>query len=354
MITSLKDIHKKPLLLAKVVGGVILALLVLAVVFRLVAAIITPVWSSFDGRSPSFGTSGGMMGGDRDYAYDDMAEEAMYNEKYAMNGIAATSFPAPIPPRDPNYIPGNDAEDIEVTQYSATIRTKDSKAECAYIASLKSREDIIFENANEHETGCSFSFKVEKERAPEVLSLIEARNPEHLSENTYTIKRTVDRITSETEILKERLASINETLENALNAYDEISQIAVRSNDAESLASIIDSKVRLIERLTQDRINITSQLSRLERSMSDQLDRLGYTQFGISVYEDKYFDGEELKNSWRRALKNFVSEVNEILQQLSVGLGVLLLQIVQYAIYFVILLFVAKFAWKFARGVWKK
>jgi hypothetical protein len=140
----------------------------------------------------------------------------------------------------------------------------------------------------------------------------------------------------------------------ALAAYDEISVIATRVQDASSLAKIIDSKINLIERLAQARININSQLDTISRSKAEQLDRLDYTYFHVNVSENKFIDGKNLKTSWELALKEFVRNTNQTLQDITINLVGLLLLVIQYLIYLLILLVVAKYGWKFAKRLWFK
>src|SRR3989339_721006 len=161
---------------------------------------------------------------------------------------------------------------------------------------LKPREDVIFENASEYEKNCNYSFKVKRDSVKEILSIIESLDPKELNENTYTIKRLIEDYT----------------------------------RDVENLAKIIDSKIRIIERLTQERININSQLERLNRSKAEQLDRLEYTYFRVYVFENKFIDREDLKDSWKTAIKSFVRDINKIAQDITINLAALLFLILEY------------------------
>ena len=276
------------------------------------------------------------------------------SEYYAEDSIAqlSTRNIAPIPPQPGTT--GNDAEEFEVTEYSASIETRNKQQTCGIIANLKARDYVIFENANEYKRGCNYSFKVELDHVDEVLMTLKDLHPKDLNENTYTIKQRIEDFTSEIEILQKKKKSIDETLENALNAYDDITKLATDNRDAETLANIIDSKLRTIEKLTQASIEINAQLDRLDRSKAQQLDRLDYTLFSVNVYENKYIDGEAIKDSWKLAVRNFVDNVNVILQALSIGLVALLLFLLQYILYILILLVVAKYGWEFVKNFWKK
>lgn len=331
----LRKLWQNPMLFLKGAAAVVVVVLVASFTFSFVGKTMR----SFGLETPSLSMMGGAgFATNKAMMYDsEMAqEEAMYARGNSDGGWSG----------------GDDAEDYEVTEYNASYRTSDKEPICAALAKLKDREAVIFENSNEYETGCSYTFKVDHEQADDVLRIIEDLDPENLSVNTYTIQRSVEYVTSEVEILEQKLASINETLDTALAAYDEIAKIATSSRDAESLATIIDSKVRLIERLTQDKITVTQQIARMERNKNDQMQRLDYTYFYTNVYEDKYVDGERIKDSWKVAVQDFIREGNEIIQAMTVGIITFCLYVLQLVLYFFILLYVARFSWKRAKRVW--
>ena len=184
--------------------------------------------------------------------------------------------------------------------------------------------------------------------------MIEDLDPEELTENKYTIKNQVEDFTSETDILKKKAEVIDATLKNAVAAYDEITAIASRTQDATALAKVIDSKIQTIERLTQERLAINEQLDRLSRGKAQQLDRLEYTYFTVNIYENKYFDGQALKNSWKEAVREFFYDLNEIAQNLTIGLITFLITGVQFVLLLFILVITAKYVWRGVKKIWNK
>lgn len=259
-----------------------------------------------------------------------------------------------LPPLPTPGTTGSDAEKFEVKDYSVTVESRNAVVTCKVFTDLKTKDYVIFENAQEHDKGCNYTFKVKQKNVAEVLAIVKDLDPKELSENTYTIKQLVEDFTSETSILEKKKKSIDETLENALNAYDEITEVARRARDAESLAKIIDSKVQMIERLTQQRIDINAQLEQLGRAKAEQLDRIDYTYFRVNVYENKYLDGENLRDSWKQAIKEFVANINAVLQDVSIGLVFLLFIAAQYIIYALIVVVIAKYVWRAVRYIWNK
>lgn len=282
-------------------------------------------------------------------AYD--ADYVMEETSLSYRNVASEGMPVPRP--GDNYVSGNDAEAYEVTSYHAEVETRDATQTCDTILALKEREEVVFENAHEYASGCSYTFKVEKESVSSVLAVIESLDPRELNESTYTIKRQIEDYTSEIDILTEKLNTIEETLASALLAYEEVTALASASRDIESLAKIVDSKMQLIERLTNERIEVTARLERIEASKADELDRLLYTYMTVSVYENEYVDTDALADSWKRAVRNMVFEVNSILESLTVGLVSLAFVILQILLYIFIVVIVAKFTWKGVRKVWQ-
>jgi len=347
-----KNFTFTPMNIVKLSALLLGAVIILAIVFRVLSPVVDTVTS---GGARGFGvvTQDALMARDATFHGADGAGE-VYEESLAYSkGVASSiSIPSPEPPRGGTV--GGDAEEFEVTEYSISIEARNKEAACTEIADLKAREYVVFESANEHDRGCNYTFKVEHEKAEEILTILRGYNPKDLSENTYTIKRQLDDFASEEEILERKLASIDETLEGALSAYEEIAVLATRTQNAEALAKIIDSKVGIIERLTQERISITAQLERLARAKAQQLDRLEYTYFHVNVYENKFVDAENLKDSWKATIKGAVRDINRAIQDVTVNLVALLFVLLQYILYLLILLVVAKYLWKAAVYIWKR
>lgn len=284
------------------------------------------------------------------------SESVMDSVAYQNNttkGLSVRNI-APILPGGDGGSIGGDAEEFEITEYSAFIRARHLEDVCSGIHRLKTHEYVVFENANESDRNCNYTFKVEHDHVEEILAVIESLNPRDLNVNTHTIKKLLEDYTSQSDILQSKLDAIDETLEDAINSYDEIGRVATRALDAESLAKIIDSKIRLIERLSQQRISINAQLERIERSKADQLDRLVYTYFHVSVVEDVFVDGEHLKDSWKAAIKGSIRDINRVVQDVTINLIVTLFLILQYAIYLLLILVVVKYGWHIGKHIWQK
>jgi hypothetical protein len=330
----------------KVVGLVILAIIVLTITFRFIGSSFNSITGKMGINSISFQSAPSY-----DYAGNYKATEEYGADQV---GLSTRNVTTPSSATVNNGTTGDNAENFEVTEYNATIETRELSKVCNALIGLKEQKDVIFENSSEYDHGCNYVFKVKHDKVGEVLTTIKDLNPKELSENIYTIKQLVDDYTGRIDILNKKLSSIDDTLKKAINAYDGVTVLATKVQDVESLAKIIDSKINLIERLTQERININSELERIVRSKATQLDRLEYTYFRVNVYENKFIDGGSLGDSWKATVKGFVQDVNQIAQDITINLAVFLLFILKYVVYALILLVIAKYGWQFVKYIWKK
>jgi len=283
-------------------------------------------------------------------------EEMSYGREAAVSyqaptGIAMDMDIMPVP--TPEFAPGPDAEAFEVKEYYATIETRSLQEDCAVIAELKSRTDIIFESTNEYERGCTYTFKVTKDQVAEVLVLLETLDPKEVNESTYTIKREVDMYTDEITILETKLTTLETMLAESLAAYEQVTALAMRTGDVEGMARIIEGKLAIVERLTQAKLDTVAQLDRLAQAKGDALDKLTYTYFHVSIYENDFVDGGELKDGWTAAVQNFVRELSTLAQDLTLGFVAFAFSVVKFVLYGTLVLFVARFGFRFAKRVWR-
>jgi hypothetical protein len=339
----LSKLNLKPGAILKITGIVFLAVIALVFLFRILGA----SFKSLTNGATSKGYSGMA-------AFDSASFSSGEEGDGISGGMALSKRNVELMIPQMNATAGDTAENFEVTNYNGTIETNRLDQTCQIISDLKVKDYVIFESSNRYDHGCNFNFKVKQPQANEVLDVIKGFDPKDLVTNTETIKRLVDDFTSETEILQKKKAVIESTLENAIESYDEISKLATQVKDVESLSNIITSKINIIERLSQERISVSEQLDRLSRSKADQLDRLEYVYFNLNVYENKFIDSENLKDSWKAAVKNFVNDVNRISQEVSIGLAVTILMVIQYLLYIIIILITAKLGWKLAKYIWKR
>ncbi|MFA5831187.1 MAG: hypothetical protein WC878_05150 [Candidatus Paceibacterota bacterium] len=248
---------------------------------------------------------------------------------------------------------GGTEEDFEITDYSATIRTWNLENTCDSFDSLKKKTEVIFTNARRYEHGCSYSFKVEKAHAEEILAFIKEMKPETLNENVQTIKSTIEYYDSEETILKKKLELVEATLLDAQNAYTGVQTLATQTKDIYNLSKIIESKIQLIGQLTTERLNTKTQLDRISQEKIKQLDSLQYTFFNVSVSEIVFIDGKAAKNSWIDASSELARTFNDTVRGITVELLTFALQALRIAIYALIVIVIAEYGWLLLKRIWK-
>ena len=74
----------------------------------------------------------------------------------------------------------------------------------------------------------------------------------------------------------------------------------------------------------------------------------------MGMYEDKFINGENIRDSWNATVREFIHNINLIAQNITINLIAFLFVILQYVIYVLILLIVAKYVWQLAKLIWKK
>lgn len=346
-----KKYNITPLKVVKSIGVIIVGIVILSVVYALLSSTLGGINSGI--RFGNFSVSPEGTGGSLSYDQGVSKSYApVYDSSYESYPDLSTRniLPSPIP----SQTSGDDAENYEVSDYAATFETHDREKTCKAISDLKAKDYVIFENSNQYDKACDFVFKVKHTNVEEVLAIIKSLDPKDLSENVRTIKQVVDDYTSEVEVLTKKKQSIEETLDTAIAAYNDITKLATDTRDADALAKVIDSKIKTIERLTAENITVTEQLDRLARARTQELDKIDYTYFRISVYEVDYIDGEQILDSWKYAIKDFVQTLNEILQGITLGLIGMILFAVQYLLYLFLVVFIIKFAWKFTKDIWNR
>ena len=129
-MSFLSNIDWKKLSLPKLIGMGILVLIFVAIAIWLIAFAISTAFRSnqnvsyYDDYaiSPSYAPEAGFA-------------ESMENSKLSIRNV--------LPPL-PGRSTGSDAEEFEVTDYYASIRTRKLEESCSAIETLKPRKDVIF------------------------------------------------------------------------------------------------------------------------------------------------------------------------------------------------------------------
>lgn len=303
-------------------------------------------------QTQSFGVADMGMGNSAPYEIG-MPTTKM-SSRVAMEDSAAY-YPSPYPPQS-GGVGYYDEVGYETKSYYAHIKTRAYDVACDTIESWKPLAYVVFEQSNRGDSYSAYRFKVERDRASEVLAQLKGLDPRTLNEQSEVVKRQVEEYTSQLDVLKKREALLADTLDKVSVAYDELVTLSKSAHDVETLAKVIDGKLNYIERLSQQRIQVAAELDAIARAKADLEDRIAYVYVDVSVEKIEFVNKEEIRDSWMYAAREFVAQVHKTFQQLTFGVLALVLWLVQLIleaiIFFVVVLFIVKHGWRATKKFW--
>jgi len=319
---------------------------------------------SFFVNTAGFNTSSyskqGFIASDYDGGYsNEMAmEESMVMApsmgRAMLDGAADTAYyPEPVPP-----VPAPDGytsglERYETTSYNLSARSRDFDSLCDSLSTLKNEGAIHFKHLNTGLNHCDARFFVEEDRVASVLAQFENERSVQINRNTQSVTRHKEQIESQANIVRQQLASVERTLAEAEEAYDEIVAFARTNKDSETLNSAITNKLRQIDQLTSRKISLTSQLSNYAQQAADLNERLNVVEFYANFSRSNPVNVGENERRWEQAWEDLRDQFTETLIGVSVFFGIFILYVLQYGLYLLVLVVIARFAWKLVRNIWR-
>lgn len=340
----------------KVVLVVGLVLLVLSFVLGLLGGVVRTVMPYSGGGGNvalqnSLRSTGNMVGemAERVLSLDIDGAVSQGSSGGAYDSIAvAPSSPQPYP------LGGDEAEEYEVTEYSAHYRPLSAEKVCEPIAAMKALEYVVFDSADESavDGSCYFSFRVEKDHEEDIVANLQSLDPRTWNENTYTIERSVEDQQYERDLLITEIDSLEQSLAEVEAAYSDLMAVATNSGDAEALAKAVNDRLVLMGQLEQQIRYAQERLARFERSGDQQEDKMEYAHFNVSVSDIELVDWRGMGDSWIASVRDLARAVNSTLQGLIFGLLAFALFIIQALVYLFLLVVVAKFAWIGVKFLW--
>lgn len=259
-------------------------------------------------------------------------------------------YPEPIPTPG-GYTSG--LERYETTQYNLSARSRGFDQLCESLETLKAEETIHFKHINTGLNRCDARFFVEEGRVAGVLAQFENNRDVEINRNTESVTRHKERLESQSTIVRQQLASVERTLAEAEVAYDEIVAFARANKDSETLSNAINNKLRQIDQLTSRKINLTSQLDNLAQQAADLNERLDVVEFYASFTRANPIQIGKYDRMWEQAWDELRDRFTGTLIGLSAFFGVFLLYVLQYGLYLLVLIIVARFGWKLVRKIWR-
>jgi hypothetical protein len=263
---------------------------------------------------------------------------------------------APVP--SSSYTVGDDAESFESLSYNVSFKRADIDTTCDTIESWKPLMYVVFETSSRNDVSCHYRFKVKREYVDTMLPEIEKLNPENFTANTETMKKQLVEYSDRLSILLRKQEILETSLENSSRAYSDLKALATSVEDVDSLTKIITNEIRDIGRLTEERILLSQEIERLSKNKSELEDSIDYVSFSLMVEKYDMFNLDAIKDSWVYKIRSFIYNGNMLLQNLTLGVLSLVLQLLMFVVYagiiLFIILFVGKHAWREGKAYWKR
>lgn len=263
-----------------------------------------------------------------------------------------------IPPQPGAATVGDDAEAYESLSYTVLYKKRDHKTVCDTVESWKPLQHVVFESSDRGDNWCYYNFKVTRDQAENVANSLKELDPATFTTDIQSLQQQVVEYDSQLNILLQKQEVLEKMLSDAVSAYDGLVALATQVEDVETLTKIIDSKLRMIESLTQQRIMLSQQIDSLARRTAELNDQIEYVRFSVRVDKYEVFDLTSLKDSWVRQLQQFVSGINSTLQELTLGVLSLVIQMLVVIVYIsvigIMILAFVKFAWRSIKTFWSK
>ena len=267
--------------------------------------------------------------------------------------MTSSYYPGPLPP-----VPAPDGytanlESYETTSYSVTARSNQFDTLCDALNNLKADNSIHFKSLNVSLNNCNAQFFVEEGKVDAVLAQFTSYGDVTIDRTTASVTRHKEQIESQASIVRAQLETVEATLTEAQTAYDEIIALARSERDAAALNRAIQNKLQQIDSLSNRKIALTSQLDSYAQQAADLEERLGVVEFYANFNRLTPTQVGQHEQQWSQAWKQLGNQFTMTLIGLTVTFGIFLLYIVQYGVYLLVLLVVARFGWKLLQRIWK-
>ena len=323
----------------KIIAGATLALLVLFIV----VAILTSLSSSSTSLSSNSVSIGKRA----------VSETAMSPQAMMMDGGADFAAIAPdmYYPAPDNYI--DNLEQFETTDYRISGQLREFETFCDYLSELKADERFDFSSLSSSLNNCQATFFTKEEYANQALQNLGSFAGVQTTRTTQSVTRHREQIQSRTSIVQQQLQSVTETLIEAESAYNEIADFARAQRDTETYSHAITEKLRQVDQLTQRKISLTSQLDSLAQQSADLNQKIGVIEINVYVNRAHLLNPDKTARAWGDAKELLTDTWNQFGIWLTVYLGVFILFVLQWSVYLIILIVLARFGYKLARKIWR-
>jgi len=270
---------------------------------------------------------------------DDAREARAYYEKNKQQGSSAGDA-TENKATDKSY--KLDSSLFEIKHYEIEYVSSDTEQLQKKIKTLKDKEFVLFDKYSESKRSSQYTLKVKREKSQEVLMFLEGLSPDQVHLDVENIKKSIDSSIDQEKLLNDKLKKVEAILTDATESYSTLLTLAKEKNDIDALTKLVDLKINTLNRLSSERNTLLSQIQAIKKSKEELFDDLNYVIFTITINEFLYFDTESLKESWRYDLKALIDNFNSLGQNLTTTLLSFAIKLLEFFIYFVLMLFILK------------
>ncbi|MEA3492725.1 MAG: hypothetical protein U9R27_12615 [Campylobacterota bacterium] len=235
-----------------------------------------------------------------------------------------------------------DSSLFEIKHYKVTYESSETETLQKQIKTLKEKDYILFDKYSESRDKSTYTLKVKREKSGEVLEFLEKLSPKSVHLDVENIKKTIDSSINQEQLLEDKLKKLETILTDATQSYSSLLLLAKEKNNVDALTKLVDLKINTLNRLSSERNIILSQIHDIKKNKKDLFDSLNYVIFTITIKEFLYIDMQRLKDSWRYDFKALIENFNSLGQSLTTTLVSFIIKLLEFFIYFVLMLFILK------------
>ncbi len=235
-----------------------------------------------------------------------------------------------------------DSSLFEIKNYEIKYKTNETLYLQNKIKELKKKNFVIFDRYDESKQNSQYVIKVKRENFEEVLEFLKELSPVKIHLFVENIKKSIDSTIDREKLLSDKLRKIEVILNDAIESYSSLLKLAKEQNNIESLTKLIDLKINTLNKLSNEKNAILEQINYIKKNRKELFDKVNFVIFRISIEEFLYLDIIELKNSWQYEVKNLVSTLNNLAQNLSVKFLIFVVNVIKFMVYFIFVLLLLK------------
>ncbi len=280
-----------------------------------------------------------------------LEDDSLYRSEaaYSEGGVASAPSQDRMMISPPTTEPGGSytrLQAYETTDYNISAELRSIEAACNQLELLRDEDNTQFRSLHRNDQSCRARFFVEENDAGQMLDFFRGIQGVSIVRDTRSVTSLREQTTSQLDSLKTQLERLERTIEEAEVGFDEAIAFARTENDAAALARAINQKTNTLNNLYQQELFLNNQIQDTARRSQDIDERIGLVGFSVQFTSLTRIDKNYHDRAWSQASEALEDRLIEFQTGVTLGLFVLLLWIIQIAIYGVLLGIIVYGLWK--------